>query len=307
MFWIVITAVAVLALLFSRYTYRVCFRVAKDHFEDPYEPMRGKQFHAVQHLIDKSTKIMENTQCEFVTAQSHDGLELHGRFYAVAENAPVIIVFHGYRGPTLRDCAGGFSLGLKMNYNVLAVDQRAHGKSGGRVISFGIKERYDCLTWIEYVRKRFGADTPVILCGVSMGAATVLMSASLNLPKNVRGIIADCPYSSPSAIIRRVSGQMGYPPALAYPFIWLGALLYGGFILNQCDAVRAVRMTDIPILLIHGEDDRFVPCDMSKEIYAGCADHAQLHTFPDAGHGLCYIIDPPHYEKICQDFFAHII
>lgn len=307
MIWIIIGILLIAILLVSRITYKICFHVAKDHFEDPYEKVNAPQFKAVQHLMDKSTGIMESTACEDVYIPSHDGLKLRGRFYRVADNAPVIIVFHGYRSATLRDAAGGFSLGLKMGYNVLAVDQRAHGSSGGRVISFGIRERYDCLKWIEYVQQRFSKDTPIILCGISMGAATILMSASLDLPDNVRGIMADCPYSSPSAIIRKVCKDLHFPPALAYPFLWLGAFLFGGFRLNGCDAVSAVKNTNIPILLIHGDDDRFVPCRMSREIYENCADHAQLHIFPNAGHGLSYITDHERYEKICIDFFRTIL
>lgn len=303
----IVAAVVVIVLLLSRYTYKICFHVAKNHFEDPYQKVDDPQFRAVQHLMNKNTGIMERTECEDVYIQSHDDLTLHGRFYDVDKDAPVIIVFHGYRSPTLRDCAGGFSLGLKLGYNVLAVDQRAHGTSSGRVISFGIKERYDCLKWIDYVRQRLGDDTPIILCGISMGAATILMSASLQLPKNVRGIMADCPYSSPSAIIRKVCKDVGYPPTLAYPFLWLGALIYGGFRLDSCDAVSAVKNTDIPILLIHGGDDRFVPCEMSRLIYENCADHAQLHIFPDAGHGLSYIIDHQRYEEICLKFLKDVI
>ncbi len=305
--WIIAAAVIVLILLISRFTYKICFLAAKKRIENPYEVIDDPQFRAVQHLMDKSTRIMESTQCEHVTTRSHDGLTLHGRYYDIAKDAPVIIVFHGYRSQAIRDGAGGFALGLKLGYNVLAVDQRAHGTSGGRVISFGVKERYDCLQWIEYVRSRFGTDTPIFLCGISMGAATVLMSASLDLPENVRGIMADCPYSSPSKIIRKVCKDIRIPPSVAFPFLWLGALIYGGFRLGSCDAVSAVRNTNIPILLIHGEDDRFVPCEMSKEIYENCKDHAQLHTFPDAGHGLSYIIDHVRYEEICLKFLQEVI
>ena len=306
MHWIIAAAVVIAILLICRYTYNICFYVAKDHFEDPYEKVDNPQYRAVQHLLDRSTLIMEQTECEDVYIRSHDGLTLHGRYYDVAEGAPVIIVFHGYRSAALRDCAGGFSLGLKLGYNVLAVDQRALGKSTGHVISFGIRERYDCLKWIEYAKSRFGEDVPIILCGISMGAATILMSTSLDLPANVRGIMADCPFSSPSAIIKKVCKDKGYPPALAYPFLWLGALIYGGFRLGSCDAVSAVKDTDIPILLIHGADDRFVPCEMSKEIYANCKN-AQLHIFPNAGHGLSYIIDHIHYEEICLKFLREVI
>ena len=135
-----------------------------------------------------------------------------------------------------------------------------------------------------------------------MGAATVLMSASLNLPENVRGIMADCPYSTPSAIIRKVCKDVGYPPTLSYPFLWLGSLIFGGFRLDSCDAISAVKHTSLPILLIHGGDDRFVPCEMSREIYEACAAPKVLATFPGADHGLSYILDEPRYAGIVLDF-----
>ena len=306
MIWLLLFAVVCIVLFISLYTYRICFHVAKNHFEDPYEAVNQPQFIAVQKLMDHSTQIMESTQCEDISVRSQDGLSLHGRYYDIKQGAPLIIVFHGYRSPTVRDCAGAFALGLKLGYNVLAVDQRAHGKSGGQIISFGICERYDCLTWIQYANSRFGSNIPIVLSGISMGAATVLMASALDLPKNVRGIMADCPYSSPSAIIQKVCRDIGYPPALAYPFVWLGALIFGHFILTQTDAVSAVKSAKVPILLIHGEDDRFVPCEMSRQIFENRPDIVQLHTFPDAGHGLSYIIDHQRYEQICADFLSAV-
>ena len=96
------------------------------------------------------------------------------------------------------------------------------------------------------------------------------------------------------------------PDTLAYPFIWLGAKLFGRFSLNKTTSVESVRQAKVPILLLHGEDDRFVPCRMSQEIYDACASRAELHTFPYAGHGLCYIMDPVRYEKISTKFLWSI-
>ena len=302
-----IIALSLLILIISAcfYTYFICFHVPKKHFEDPYQKVNTPQFRQVQHLMDQSTRIMEQTGCEEVSIISYDGLKLCGWYYAVQENAPLIIVFHGYRSAALRDCAGGFALGLKWGYNVLAVDQRAHGKSEGKVITFGIKERYDCLGWIQYAIDRFGKDTRILLTGISMGAATILMATDLDLPDNVKGIMADCPYSSPAAIICKVSKDIGFPPELAYPFIWLGALLLGRFRLGSSDAASAVKNTSIPILLIHGEEDFFVPLEMSQKIHKN-APNSQLHTFPDAGHGLSYLKDPNRYEEVCSDFLKDI-
>ena len=297
-----VAAAVILILLFSLYTYKICFHAPKNHTEDPYHIPDSEQYKNVGERMNGITRIMESAECEFITITAWDGNTLSGRFYEYYPSAPMLLVFHGYRSSTLRDCAGGFALGQKLGFNVLAVDQRSHGKSTGRVITFGIRERYDCLDWIAYVNNRFGAETPIILSGISMGAATVLMASELNLPQNVAGIMADCPYSSPADIICKVAGEIGYPPKLAYPLIRLGARIYGGFRVTECTAVDAVRKATVPILLIHGEDDRFVPCDMSREIYENCKEVAQLHTFPGAGHGLCYISDPRRYERICVDF-----
>ena len=135
-----------------------------------------------------------------------------------------------------------------------------------------------------------------------MGAATVLMASSLDLPPNVKAIIADCPYSSPKEIIQKVSSDIRLPPSLSYPFIVMGALVYGRFKLWESSAVEAVRRTRIPILLIHGDDDRFVPCEMSQKIYASCRYAAELVIFPGAGHALSYFTDKGLYLKTVESF-----
>jgi len=193
-----------------------------------------------------------------------------------------------------------------MGFNALVVDQRAHGNSSGHSITFGIKERLDCLGWIDYLNHRFGQETPIILSGLSMGAATVLMTAELNLPQNVACIIADSPYSSPFDIIMKVSKDEGFPPGLCAPFLHLGARFFGGFQLCFCTAKDAVRKAQVPILLIHGEDDHFVPCEMSLEIAANCASRIEVATFPGAGHGLSYLTDPLRYEKVVCRFLRSI-
>ena len=167
------------------YCFKTCFYAANKTPQDPYGQLHGEQFLAVRDHIYASTRHMEAVPFEEVTIQSFDGLSLSGRYYHLRDGAPVKIIFHGYRSFALRDSAGGFTMARKLGMNVLAVDQRAHGKSGGHVITFGILERRDCLSWIQYINQRCGADTPIILSGLSMGAATVVMATSLPLPENV--------------------------------------------------------------------------------------------------------------------------
>ena len=297
LWFIFVIAVCIgLTLVFSFYTFYLCFFSPKDREEDPYTLIRGRQYEAVKENILRCTQIMDKSSCEWVYTTSFDGLKLAGRYYHTSNDAPLLILFHGYRSMALRDCAGGFILGKKLGFNVLAVDQRAHAVSGGIVITFGINERYDCLSWIEYANDRFGNGNPIILSGLSMGAATVLMASALELPQNVSCIIADCPYSSPADIIRKVCRDRHLPDAIAYPFIRLGAWIYGRFDLEKTTAANAVTQASVPVLLFHGEDDRFVPCQMSRQIHDACLSPSRLCTFPGAGHGLCYMIDPIRYE-----------
>lgn len=295
-------SVAIVILGFAYYCFRISFHVPKIRHENLYEAPKGKQYANVAQRMAEISMIMESSPCEWVQIDSHDGTKLYGRYYEYYPGAPMFLAFHGYRSMALRDCAGAFALAQKLGFNILAVDQRSHGRSDGNVITFGIRERYDCQDWVRYCCQRFGKSRPIVLCGISMGAATVLMASELSFPPNVAGIMADCPYASPAGIICKVAKDRGYPPKLAYPMIWLGARLFAGLNIKESSAAEAVRHTDLPILLIHGEDDRFVPCDMSREIYHNCSSNAQLFTFPDAGHGLCYIHDPKRYEKICVDF-----
>lgn len=306
-YFIIIFIIILVVLGISYYAFRIAF-LAPEHLEpNKYIVPEGPQYDELREDIRKSVNKMAARPYESVTITSFDGTKLFARYYHAADHAPIQIQFHGYKSCSLLDLSGGSFLAEKLGHNALIVDQRSHGQSEGNVITFGIKERRDCLCWINYALDRFGKDVPVILSGLSMGAATVLMVTDLDLPKNVRGIIADCPYSSPREIILKVGKEMHFPPTLMYPFVYLGALLFGRFNLTESDAVSAVRNTDIPILLLHGEDDRFVPCEMSHQIKKAGGDHITLVTFPDAGHGLCYMVIPELYEKATREFVDKIM
>ena len=270
------------------------------------DPLQGEEYEAAAEHLHRVSHIMARYPFEAVKISASDGTPLFARYYHMRDGAPVQILFHGYRSCAFRDCSGGHALARKLGLNTLVIDQRAHGKSGGTVITFGIKERQDCLRWAHYAYERFGCDIPLILSGLSMGAATVLMASELDLPESVAAIIADSPYSTPAAIIEKVASDMHYPPALCRPFIHLSALLYGGFRLNECNAKDAVSHTKIPTLLIHGETDRLVPCSMSAQIQASGSGRIDLVTFPGAGHGLSYLTDPLRYEQSVFDFLRSI-
>ena len=308
MFYFIIIAVLILIILgISYYAFRIAF-LAPPHLDtEHYYTPEGEQYDEVREGIRKSVARMAVRKYESITINSFDGSKLFARYYHAADDAPVQILFHGYKSSSLLDCSGGSYFAAQMGHNAIVVDQRSHGQSDGTVITFGIKERKDCLCWIQYAMERFGKDVPIILSGLSMGAATVLMATDLHLPPNVKGIIADCPYSSPKEIIMKVAKQMHFPPRLMFPFVWLGAFLFGRFNLLESSAIEAIRTCEIPILILHGDADELVPCEMSKMMQQSGAKDITLETFAGAGHGLSYIILPDKYEKVVLEFIKRCL
>ena len=267
----------------------------------------GKQYEPYAESILRRVKSILSIRYELVSTLSWDGLRLYGKYYHTEDGAPLVIFFHGYRSNSIRDGNGAFVLSKERGYNVLMVDQRAHGKSEGRVMTFGLKERFDCLQWIFYARERFGKDIPILLMGLSMGAATVLMATGEELPENVRCVIADCPFSSPREIIQSVMKKRGYPVGIFYPIARFAAAVFGGFELEETTALEAVKKSRVPILVIHGEDDHFVPCDMGKACFEACLSQKQLFTVKGAGHGLCYCVDEQGYMENVNCFLDKIM
>ena len=240
--------------------------------------------------------------------ESRDGITLAGKYYHVKDGAPLILFFHGYHGTALRDGNGILLYARKEGYNALLVDQRGQGKSGGKAITFGIKERYDCMDWIGYAGRRFGDQTPIVLAGISMGASTVLMTADLGLPANVKGIVADCPYSAPKEIMREVMRQMKFPVNVTYTAVRLGAKIFGGFDIEEHSPLEAMKNCRIPVLFIHGDEDYFVPCDMSQKCYDICSsENKRRVVVKGAAHGMSYCVDGVLYKKELDNFLKRIL
>lgn len=303
-FMIGLTVLTLLVILVGAayYAYRVAFYASPHCKRDVDDLPHSEQTCENQEIMCMCIQRLHELPYEPVTITATDGKKLFGRYYHTADGAPVQIQFHGYRGSAMRDFCGGTAFARKLGHNALVVDQRSHGYSEGRTITFGVRERYDCQRWAQYAYGRFGENTPLILSGVSMGATTVLMASDLELPQTVCGIVADCPYSSPRDIIAKVAGEFGLPQKPAAALCGIGAFLFGHFRVGSGSALDSVRHTKLPILLIHGEADQLVPCHMSRQIYEACGSDKELQTFPGASHGMSYLEDPQRYEATVASF-----
>lgn len=238
-----------------------------------------------------------------MTIRSYDGLILYGRYYEKEKGLPIEIQFHGYRGDSDRDLSGAVFRAFSVGRNALIVDHRASGRSEGRVITFGVREKRDCLSWIDHAISYFGEEAELHLTGISMGAATVLLASGEVLPAQVKGILADCPYSSAKEIIIKVITQMKLPARLLYPFVRLGAQIFGGFDPNDATPIEAVKRATVPIIIYHGEADDFVPCEMSVRLYEACtSEKKRLITVKGADHGLAFSVDKEYYLTTLREF-----
>ena len=191
------------------------------------------------------------------------------------------------------------SIGL----NLLLVRQRAHGESGGKYITFGVRERRDVLSWVEFHNRTHGMDN-VFLGGMSMGASTLLFAAGEDLPPNVRGITADCGFSSPAEILSHIIRKdFHLPPKLVLPLMEVWARALGGFSLYECNSRKTLARSKTPILFIHGKADTFVPSAMSQAGFDCCASPRQIHLVEGAGHGRSYLFEPEKLTHALVDFF----
>lgn len=254
----------------------------------------------------------------FITAK--DGLKLHAVYFdnegsAAAEKsakeAPpdaaqeagkpkrAVICFHGYTSSGLKDYSSLALFYNSLGFSLFLVDERAHGESEGTYIGFGCLDRYDALCWIKEAVRRLGPDCALLLHGVSMGAATVLMTTGFRLPVQVKAAVSDCAFTSAREVFASVLRNTYHlPPEPLLTIADRIAQREAGYGLNACNARDEVRKTEIPVLFVHGEADSFVPFSMAQQLYAACrAPYKDFLAVPGAGHAESYYKDPALYEE----------
>ncbi|MBQ7386902.1 MAG: alpha/beta hydrolase [Clostridia bacterium] len=306
---ICVVALAAVVSVVSYVCFYLCFyskpRVERDPEDIGIPP--GEEYEPYRSLIADWVHEVDALDCRKVSVKTFDGITLNGRYFEFKKGAPIELMLHGYKGSSRRDLSGGVIRCRELGHNVLIFDHRGGETSGGSVITFGINESRDTMLWIDYILKNIDPDARIILTGVSMGAATVMMVAAEELPRNIVGVLADCGYTSAKEIIKKVIREMKLPADLLYPFVKLGALLYGGFRLEENSPIEAMKKCTLPIIFFHGDNDGFVPCEMSRKNYDACASEKKhLVYIEGAGHGLAFPADPEKYLREMREFFAYI-
>ena len=240
---------------------------------------------------------------KFVSITSDDGLLLEGALFEKENSKKLLIAFHGYTSEGQKDYIVQAKYYLENGFNVMLVDQRAHGNSAGKYVGFGVLDSEDARHWIDYAINRFGEDVEILLYGSSMGGATTLMTLDKDLPKQVKAAISDCAFTSAWNVFSHVlKTQYHLSTHPLMDFANKMTKKRAGYYLDQLDAREIVKNVDLPILFVHGDKDDFVPVSMVYELEKNHIGPHKLLVVPGAMHYESFFKDSDKYTKAIEEF-----
>lgn len=243
------------------------------------------------------------------TIVNDDGVRLHA-LYAAADTPTrrTAVIVHGYTDCAVRMLMIGYLYHHDLGYNILLPDLCYHGRSGGRAIQMGWKDRLDVLRWMAIADSLFGGDTRQVVHGISMGAATTMMVSGEEQAPYARCFVEDCGYTSVwDEFARELKLQFGLPEfPMLYAAEGLCRLKYGwGF--REASSLSQVARCRLPMLFIHGAADTYVPTRMVYPLYEAKPGEKELWIVPGAGHALSYRNCPEEYTARVRAFVSRHI
>ena len=236
---------------------------------------------------------------------SRDGLCLHAYYLRCKDPKRILLLSHGYRGSGFGDFANTAKFLRENNCDLLFIDQRCCGKSGGRYITFGAKEQFDILDWTSLIDAENKDHLPVYLYGESMGAASVLMASGHSLPPCVKGLICDCAFSSLKQELRDIAREWFHLHFIELLLLRVDLFcrILAHFKMSDADTAKALSLNRLPVLFFHGKEDTFVHADNSIRNHAVCRAEKELVLMENARHLCSAYTDEGLYRKKILAFF----
>lgn len=217
----------------------------------------------------------------------------------------IAVLCHGYTYGKLGAIVYAQIL-MDLGFTSIIYDHRNHGESGKKYTTMGYYEKYDLETVIDWCYANFGRDIRIVTHGESMGAATVL--DYLNMKDNVSLVIADCGYSDLKTLLRHQMKTIFHiPPFIFMPLANLCLKLRAGFFIREVSPIEGVRKSKTPILFIHGDQDTYVPYQMSIQMFEECKAPKKLYLAKGAIHANSVVVDYEQYKQVVRDFIKSTI
>ena len=296
----VLLGLLLIILILSIVGYKVVFYSPIKGQNSDFNKVKKVNYNGISHKVNESVNQILKIPYEDLYIKSYDGLKLHAYFYKSEGSKEYIVFFHGYRRTARRNFCGLALDSLKEHKNVILVDQRAHGQSEGHQTTFGIKERHDVVSWLKYVRERFGEECKIIVDGVSLGATAILMALD-KIDERVT-VIVDSPYYSVKDVFIKTIRSYKLSPAFFYPLAIFIARVYCHMSLKS-DIPSCIDKSKNKMLIIHSRSDTLVSYKLSEKIYEEHKDHIQLVLFDGDEHGFSYLRQT---EKYRENFFKFL-
>ncbi len=299
--WLWIPAgIAVIIVAMGGYTFFAACRRKKEYCWTNLDSLKNTPYEKHIDLISHSIQWLSSHDSKELTLTSEDGLKLHGYWIPAENPRGTILLAHGYRSTMLVD----FGMVLDMYHiegmNLLLPEQRSHGKSEGKYITFGVKESKDMARWICYHNEKLSS-CPVVLSGLSMGSSTIMYMLDEKLPANVKAAICDCGFTSPADIIGKIFYETVHIPAGLFVRIAdLFARVFAGFSFYEKDSCKTLSKNILPILMAHGTADDFVPYQMTQKAFSCCAGEKYLILADGAEHGYSFFAAREEYYRTIQ-------
>lgn len=302
-YWIVCIAVGAAALLYAAIGVLLFFAAFRRSPKMDTLAKGAENTHWAPYIprMRETHKRMQTLPHATVTHKSFDGVMLYGDYYEQAQSARIVILVHGYYSLPWWDFSVIFNAYYDAGYSILAVEDRAHGRSGGRFVGFGALDSRDVEGWISDLLEKH-PNSHIALHGVSMGASTVLLVTGDQPSDRVVCAVSDCAFSSVGAVAKHLAKRSHLP---LLPFLWIVNLCcrrFAGYSMYTPAAQDAVRRSHTPTLFVHGDKDDFVPFAMMQPLYDACTAEKQCRVFSDAQHGESSQRYPQEYADAALSF-----
>jgi len=242
------------------------------------------------------------------SVESEFGYTLQGIFSAGTDPAKTVVFVHGHTW-TWHGMVKYFPIYAKRGYNIVAYNHRYHGNSGGNCCTAGFYEKSDLLKIANWTFTHFSHTKIFGAMGESLGAATVLQYMPLD--KRLTFAHADCPYSDAAELYQHQMSLYHLPLFLKSITIFFCDRYLKrncGFSLGQVSPIRDCMQTSVPLLLVHGDNDNYVPTSMSVDLAEKRQSHAPttLLLVEGAAHAKALAVNPVLYHKTLERFLDEV-